>query len=481
MMPALEVRNLSKAFGATQALSQVSFQLKSRAVLALLGENGAGKSTLIKILCGVHQADSGQVVLNGQPVRFASPQHAIRAGVVQVPQELRVVPNLSVAHNVMLGQLPTRTLAGLIPALDSATMHKRTQLVLGELRIALDPTARAGDLGFAERQLIVIARALAHDAKLLILDEPTASLEKRESDRLFEVIRRSRDKGLSIIYISHKLEEIPQIADECIVLRDGRITSHVTHPPFPTHTLVEAMTGKQWTPSRTEVVSRDNLRETINVAGTSLALHRGQVLGLGGLLGSGTSKVLRDLFGLGPSERESSRAVRDAIAKHRGLVAAERSLSLVAGLSVQDNIVLPHLDRYARALSRDEAAIHEAVARMMDLLDIRPRSPRAMVRTLSGGNQQKVAFAKWLVGKLDVLLLDEPTNGIDIAAKARLHASIRDFVAEGGSVVLSSSDLNELLELSHSIVVMKQGRVADTIHRDHDYGEPRLRQVLGVG
>ena len=480
-MPTLEVTNLSKAFGATQALSEVSFQLKDQKVLALLGENGAGKSTLIKILCGVHRADSGQVILNGQLVRFTSPQHAIRAGVVQVPQELRVVPNLSVAHNVMLGQLPTRTLAGFIPALDSATMQKRTQSVLDELRIALNPIARAGDLGFAERQLIVIARALAHDAKLLILDEPTASLEKRESDRLFEVIRRSRDKGLSIIYISHKLEEIPQIADECIVMRDGRITSHVTHPPFPTRTLVEAMTGKQWVQSQVEVVAREDLREIINVAGTETALHRGQVLGLGGLLGSGTSKVLKNLFGLGPGERDPSRAVRDAIAQHRGLVAAERSLSLVASLSVQDNIVLPHLARYARALNRDEHAIREAVARMMDLLDIRPRSPRAMVRTLSGGNQQKVAFAKWLVGELDVLLLDEPTNGIDIAAKARLHASIRNFVAGGGSVVLSSSDLNELLELSHSIVVLKQGRVTDTMNRDPDYGEPKLRQLLGVG
>jgi ABC-type sugar transport system ATPase subunit len=480
-MITLEVEELSKAFGATKAMSGVSFRLQGGQVLALLGENGAGKSTLIKILCGVHQADSGLIRLDGQTARFASPQHAIRAGIVQVPQELRVVPSLSVAHNIMLGQLPTRKIAGLLPALDRSRMLDRTRSVLGELDIDIDPATPAGQLGFAERQLIVIARALAHDAKILILDEPTASLEKRETQRLFEVIKRSRSKGLAIIYISHKLEEIPLIADQCMVMRDGRVTRFIANPPFPTASLVEAMTGQAWTEHQAELIVSENLRETFEISDASVQLHRGQVLGLGGLLGSGASTVLHRLFGAQSDRAGASGSVRRAIASGRGLVPAERARSLVASLSVRDNIVLPHLHRYASPLVRNERSINEAVGRMMDLLDIRPRSPSALVRTLSGGNQQKVAFAKWLVGELEVLLLDEPTNGIDIAAKARLHASVRDFIAAGGSVVLSSSDLKELLELSHEIVVLRQGQVIDRMRRDAQYGESKLRQLLGVG
>ena len=480
-MTSLDVTHLSKAFGATQALAEVSFSLQGGNVLALLGENGAGKSTLIKILCGVHQADSGEVRLNGQPVRFQSPQQAIEAGVIQVPQELRVVPALSVAHNVMLGQLPTRRLAGVLPMLDHERMRARPQAVLAELAIDLDPSAPAGSLGFAERQLVVIARALAHDARVLILDEPTASLEKRETDRLFEVIRRSRAKGLAIIYISHKLEEIPLIADQCMVMRDGRLTKYLAQPPFPADSLVQAMTGHPWKSQSTEPVALQGLRETFHVSGESVPLHHGQVMGLGGLLGSGASAVLHKWFGSHTGQSDTSAAVRQSIAKGRGLVPAERARALVPALSVRDNIVLPHLQRFERIAGRDERAIDTAVVRMIELLDIRPRSPAAIVRTLSGGNQQKVAFAKWLIGELEVLLLDEPTNGIDIAAKARLHDSIRAFAAGGGSVVLSSSDLTELLDLSHHITVLRRGEIVDTMKRDGEYGEPKLRRLLGVG
>ena len=478
-MAELDVQDLGKAFGATRALADVSFDLRGGQVLALLGENGAGKSTLIKILCGVHQADEGRIRLDGVDVRFAAPQQAIRAGVVQVPQELRVVPALSVAHNIFLGQLPVRTIAGCLPVLDVTAMRTRARQVLAELGIDLDPDARAGSLGFAERQLVVIARALAHQAKVMILDEPTASLEKREVQRLFEVIRRSRAKGTAIIYISHRLEEVAQIADRCLVMRDGRIVARIEQPPFPTEVLVEAMTGHAWQARSVELQAREDEREVIDVAGAPLSIHRGQVLGLAGLLGSGAAAVLHTLFGA--ARRADSRAVRQAIAAGRGLVPGERARALIGGLSVRDNIVLPHLHRYAGWARRDEVAIDQAVIRMIDLLDIRPRAPFMPVRHLSGGNQQKVAFAKWLVGELEVLLLDEPTNGIDIAAKARIHQAVRDFVQAGGSVLLSSSDLGELLDLSHSIAVLRQGRVNDVMRRDGHFGETRLRQLLGVG
>ncbi len=475
-MTVLDVQGLGKRFGATQALADVSFSLQGGQVLALLGENGAGKSTLIKILCGVHQGDEGRITLDGQVLRLPTPAHAIRAGLVQVPQELRVVPALSVAHNVMLGQLPVRRIAGCLPVLDTGRMRERAQAVLAELGIALDLDAAAGSLGFAERQLVVIARALAHQARVLILDEPTASLEKREVDRLFEVLRRLRGQGLALIYISHRLDEIPQIADQCLVMRDGRVVARFEQPPFPAPQLVEAMTGQAWQGRASELQVRPDLREQVEVAGVSLEIHRGQVLGLAGLLGSGAAALLHRLFGAGQAGQ-----VRRAIESGRGFVPGERAQALVGSLSVRDNIVLPHLHRHARWLGRDEAAIDQTVARMMALLDIRPRLPALPVRNLSGGNQQKVAFAKWLTSELQVLLLDEPTHGIDIAAKARLHQAIADFVQGGGSVLLSSSDLAELLDLSHEIAVLRLGQVSERMRRGQDYGEPRLRKLLGVG
>ncbi len=480
MRTELEVRELGKRFGATQALAEVSFSLQGGRILALLGENGAGKSTLIKILCGVHQADTGQVRLSGQAVQFRTPAQAIRAGIVQVPQELRLVPALSVAHNILLGQLPTRRIAGLPGWLDRAAMRARAQALLADLQIDLDPDVPAGRLSFAERQLVVIARAFAHDAKVLILDEPTASLEKREVDRLFEVVRRSRDQGLAIIYISHRLDEIPLIADACMVMRDGRVVTRIDEGPFPTQVLVQTMTGRQWQPTPRQARFREDPRETVAIADAQVQIHRGQVLGLAGLLGNGTTASLHRLFGWRP-ERAASRRVRQAIERGRGFVPGERVRSLIPGLSVQDNIVLPHLDRYSRWSFRDEGRINAAVGRLMDLLDIRPKAPLMPVRQLSGGNQQKVAFAKWLTDELEILLLDEPTNGIDIGAKERLHQAVRDFVARGGTVLLSSSDLNELLDLSHTIAVLRQGAVEGFMQRDPDYGEARLRQMLGVG
>jgi ABC-type sugar transport system ATPase subunit len=462
-MAEVNVQGLGKAFGATRALTDVSFRLHGGEVLALLGENGAGKSTLIKILCGVHEADQGQIFID----------------VVQVPQELRVVPALSVAHNVMLGQLPVRRIAGFLPVLDVDRMRDRAREVMDELGIDLDPGAAAGSLGFAEKQLIVIARALAHQAKILILDEPTASLEKREVDQLFDVIRISRAKGVAIIYISHRLDEIPQIADQCLVLRDGRVAARIGQPPFSTDFLVEAMTGHKWQGRPDEVKVIPELRETVDVAGIPLAIHRGQVLGLAGLLGSGTTSILHRLFGSDPPGNSS--CVRNAIARGRALVPGERSLSLVGNLSVRDNILLPHLHRYVSWTGQDERAMNEKVGRMIELLDIRPKAPWMPVRNLSGGNQQKVAFAKWLASEAEVLLLDEPTNGIDIAAKGRIHQAIQEFALAGGSVLMSSSDLNELLDLSHAIAVLRQGKVTEMMRRGDDFGEPRLRRLLGVG
>lgn len=476
-MSRLEVEHLSKRFGATQALDDVSLSVVGGQVMALLGENGAGKSTLIKVLAGIHQPDSGRITFNREPIQFDTPRAALQGGIIQVPQELRVVPELSVAQNILINQLPVTRWAGVLPRLDRRAMYQRVEKLLADLRIELDPRARAGDLSFAERQLIVIARALAHRPLVLILDEPTASLEKREVDRLFEVVRRLRDHGVAIIYISHRLDEIPQIADSCVVMRDGRVVAELDGPDFPPAVLVEAMTGRpmELTSGAPQTVGR--AAEQLAIGEQPVTLHHGEVFGLAGLLGSGTTQLLLHLFGAD----QGSGGVRRAVADGRAFVPGERAKALVMNMSVRDNIVLPHLSKYSRVWRRDERAIDAVVATMMERLDIRPRNPRLPVGTLSGGNQQKVAFAKWLIGELRLLLLDEPTNGIDIAAKALLHERVAEYTRGGGTVLLNSTDLQELLDLSHSIAVLRRGAMVDQMARGPDYGEARLRQLLGVG
>ena len=477
-MTRLDIQHVSKRFGATQALNDVSLTLSGGEVLALLGENGAGKSTLIKMLAGIHQPDSGSITFEGQAIALDSPQSAVQAGIVQVPQELRIVPRLSVAHNVLLGQLPTRRWAGVLPVLDEKQLFARVRELLSGMQVELDPHAVAGELSFAERQLIVIARALAHRTKVLILDEPTASLEKHEVEALFSVVRQLRVQGVAIIYISHRLEEIPVIADRCVVMRDGKVVAGFDGPEFPAPKLVEAMTGRPMQVAMREADPIGQPAVRVAIGTQELPLHHGEVLGLAGLLGSGTTHLLRTLFGA-----ESGRVdgVRQAIAQGRAFVPGERANALVMSMSIRDNIVLPHLARYSQGWRRDEKGIDAVVASMMERLDIRPRRPRMPVGRLSGGNQQKVAFAKWLTDELQLLLLDEPTNGIDIAAKALLHDRILEYTRGGGTVMLSSSDLPELLDLSHKIITLRQGQISGVMNREQGLGEARLRQLLGVG
>ena len=480
----LTVNGLSKRFAATQALDRVSLQVRAGEVLALVGENGAGKSTLIKILAGIYQADEGEVWLAGAPVRFASPADSLAAGVVVIPQELRVVPNLSVAENVLLGHLPVRRHAGFLPSLDRAGMRRRAKELLTDIGVDLDIDAPVGRFAFAEQQLVVVARALGHRAKVLILDEPTAALESREVQRLFDVIRRLRDQSVAVIYISHRLSEINELADRCIVLRDGRIAAHFEGPPFSSDALAQAMSGHALTQCQRSTGCAGSPRLRVPVADADLVCHQGESIGLAGLLGSGAKQLLREIFGAtarAPSRRGNAGSPRQAISTGIGFVPGERAQALVMSMSVRDNIVLPHLAAFRSAFGPDDRAIDAAVAKLMELLDVRPRHPRLAVGKLSGGNQQKVAFAKWLVGGIDVLLLDEPTHGIDIAAKALLHERISAFVADSGTCVLSSSDTAELFALSDKIVVMRRGRMSGQMTRGPGFDESRVRELLEVG
>jgi ABC-type sugar transport system ATPase subunit len=564
--PAASLEGVGKAFGATRALDGVDFDVRRGEIHALVGENGAGKSTLIRILGGVHRPDRGVVRLDGEARHLASPREAIAAGIVTIPQELRLVPALSIAENIALGDPPRRRLGPLV-LVDRARMRAEARALLAELDYAPDPDRPVGRLPYAERQLVAIARALRRRCRIFILDEPTAALARHELDRLFAVLGRMRAQGTGIVYISHRLDEVVAIADRCTVLRDGRVAASAARGGFAVADLVAAMTGEAAAPdafaakapgavllaleggsprattqerpalaaatasppplagegqgggpsssrldlppphpspgisaftrvfdalcgggSRSVSLRRaDSLpsAETSDRAG-ALQIRAGEVVGLAGLLGSGAGAMLRRLFATaGPSSvrlRDAPRRLRrpaDAIAAGIGMVPGERSLGLVMNQSVRDNIMLPGLARFVRLGVIDRAAGERVVLELMDLLDIRPRLPGLPARALSGGNQQKAILAKWLARRVAVLLLEEPTQGIDVAAKAQIHALIRGFAARGGGALIYSSELSELARLCDRVLAVRAGGIAESFERERGLDEASLRTAIG--
>ncbi len=491
--PVIVAENLFKRFYATQALDNVSLTLLPGEVHAIIGENGAGKSTLIKILGGVHQPDSGRVLVKGFPRPFRNPREAMGAGIVLIPQELRLVPAFTVAENVMLGHLPMRRALGLLPIIDRRRMREGARPALERLGFAPDLDRRVDELPFSEQQLVAIAKALSHEATVLILDEPTAALERREVKRLFATITGLKAQGVAIIYISHRLDEVVELANRCTVMRDGRVIAVVPRGEFDTERLIRQMTGRdveRGHAARERDFGEPLVEVTLPRAASrvpNVKVRARQVVGLAGLLGSGSGQLLRRLFGADGSRQEvrikgrrvqlkdPTRAIRAGI----GMVPGERAKGLVLSQSVRDNILLPSLDRLGRRVRLDNATAARIVEPLMEALDIRPRDPDHIARFLSGGNQQKVIFAKWLAAQADVLLLEDPTQGIDVATKAQIHRLIREFADRGGGVMCASSEINEILSLSDSVLAMRQGEIVAQMDRGDDFNERELRKVLG--
>jgi len=462
--PVASAQGVSKHFGATRALDRVGFEVMPGEIQALVGENGAGKSTLVRILGGVHRPDAGEIAIEGVPRLFADPHEAIAAGVAVIPQELRLVPALSVAENLTLDAPPVRLVLG-VPLIDRAAMREQARQALAQFDVALDPDARIDRLGFAERQLVAIAKSLRKRCRLLILDEPTAALETREITRLFAVLERMKLQGTAIIYVSHRLDEVVALADRCTVLRDGRVAATSRRGAFAIGDLVQAMTGRAAVDVAADAVAPG---QTLLDDG-GIRLRAREVVGLSGLLGSGISRMLRRLFA----------NPRAAILAGIGMVPGERRLGLIMNMSVRDNILLPSLDRLSRAGYLDRASGDRLVAKLMETLDIRPRNAALPASSLSGGNQQKVILAKWLAREVNVLLLDEPTQGIDVGAKVQIQMLIRRFSRDGGGALVASSDLAEITRFCDSVLAVRHGQVVERIERGAGYDEKRLHAAIG--
>jgi galactofuranose transport system ATP-binding protein len=472
----VHMRDVTIDFPGVKALDGVDFRLLPGEIHALMGENGAGKSTLIKALTGVYDIDAGTIVVDGVEQRFSGPRQAQAAGISTVYQEVNLCANLTVAENILLGREPRRH-----GRIDHRTMNEIAQKLLGELDLAIDPRSTLGDHPIALQQLVAIARATAVSARVLILDEPTSSLDAGEVAELFRVMRRLRDGGTAILFVSHFLDQVYEISDRMTVLRNGRLVGEYPTDTLDRVQLIAAMLGHDLdllekieeavasseTSSAESVLSARDIGRAPGLHPMDVDVHRGEVVGLAGLLGSGRTELARLLFGadratsgeISVNGRPASvRSPRAAIAKGIAFSSEDRKgEGIVGDLTVRDNLVLALQARrgFARPLSKK--AKEDLVGRYTEALDIRPRDPSALVKNLSGGNQQKVLLARWLITEPQLFILDEPTRGIDVGAKAQIQKLVADLAGEGMGVLFISAELDEVARISDRIVVLREG------------------------
>jgi monosaccharide-transporting ATPase len=499
--PILEVRRLTKRFPGVLALDDVSFELLPGEGHALVGENGAGKSTLIKVMTGVYAPDEGQILFNGEEASFSEPRESQEAGISTIYQEVNLIPLLSVAQNVFLGREPRNSL-GLI---DKARMNWEAAEILERYGIVADVTAPLRSLGLGVQQMVAIARAISVDARAVIMDEPTSSLEAREVQTLFRVIRQLREEGVGVIYVSHRLDELYEVCDRVTVLRDGRLAHTGKLSDLSRLELIAQMLGRELAEVEKEgatgfgeeheasgepILQALDLYQHPRLRDISFDLRPGEVVGLAGLLGAGRSETAKAIFGADPVDSGSLKvegknvkmgspaaAIKAGIAF---LPEDRKSEGIIPDLSVRENIVAAALPGLSRAGIVSVKAQVELVEEFMQSLGIKASSPDQPVRELSGGNQQKVLLARWLCMNPKVLILDEPTRGIDVGAKAEIQKLVDELAVKGLGVVLISSELDELTEGSDRVVALREGTVVGLLSEE-DITEGNLMELLAHG
>ena len=479
--PLLEVRGVTKSFGAVRALRGVDFSIAPGEVHVILGQNGAGKSTLIKTLAGVYTPDEGEIIWRGEPITIADPVAALDLGIATMYQELDVVDGLTIAENIFLGHEHAK--AGFLDRrrANQVTRELLTRLGHGDL----SPSREVGSLSPANKQIVSMARALSRDTRLIIMDEPSAVLDSEEVKNLFRVVRELTSSGISVVYISHRLEEIRQIGDRISVIKDGRSTaSGLSVKDTPTSELIRLMTGRELEnvfPPATPVP--DDAPEVLVVSGLAvvgvfegvdLTVRAGEIVGLAGLVGSGRSEILEAIYGaLKPTagsvtlggQRLAPGSVRDAVNHGMGLSPEERkSQGLLLDEPIFKNVTLSSFARFARGSFLREGAERAAAREQIEALELRPADPDRAAGTLSGGNQQKILLARWLVHGTTVLLLDEPTRGVDVGARSEIYSLIRRLSAAGTAIIVVSSEIEEVLGLADRVLVIAEGRVLTTVN-----------------
>lgn len=470
------LQSINKSFPGVNALKDVHFDLRAGEVHALMGENGAGKSTLMKILTGVYQPDSGEIIIEGKSTRLPGPRDALELGISIIHQELNLMSHLTAAQNIYIGREPRK---GLHIFVDETTMNAKTQALFNHMKIDIDPRAEVGDLTVARQQLIEIAKAVSFKSKILIMDEPTSALNDIEVENLFTIIAELKAQGVGIVYITHKMDEVQRIADRITVMRDGQTIDTLPAAGTTMSQIISLMVGRDLDDARPHERKTEHADIALEVKGlnrgkqirdVSFTLMKGEILGFAGLMGAGRTEVARAIFGADPIDSGEIRvngtevsisspldAVRAGIAY---LSEDRKRFGLVTGLSVRENVTMSSWQRFAKGKfwMRDKSMRQSSIG-YVDLLKIKTPSVDQETRLLSGGNQQKVVIAKWLLRNCDILFFDEPTRGIDVGAKSEIYKLLQQLADDGKAIVVISSELPEILRLSHRILVMREGQI----------------------
>ena len=490
----LQFQNISKQFPGVRALEEINLDVRRGEVLAIMGENGAGKSTLMKIAAGIYHPDQGQILVDGMPAIISDAQKALNLGIGMVPQELNLIPEMNVSENVMLGLEPR----GALGIVDTKTLHRQARVLLEALGLDVDTSEKVKNLSVAQQQIVQIARALANQCHILIMDEPTAALSQRETNTLIENIGRLRESGTTIIYISHRIREVKQIADRIAVLRDGRLITVQPCADMTDDDITQAMIGRplkeflsphdSHKAANKVVLEARGLSSRHHFHDVSFELREGEILGFAGLVGAGRSEVCSSLFGSlkldsgeiwidGTKARIHSPV--DAIRHGIGLVPEERKRQgLFLLLNVMENISIPFIKRFQRLVAVNRRNEQRVAADLSQQLHIRTPSLDQPVRFLSGGNQQKVILARWLGSSARIMIMDEPTRGIDVNSKAEIHTLIADIAAQGKSVIVVSSEAQELMALADRIIVMREGHMVGEVNPKTTTEEHVLRLAM---
>lgn len=471
----VEMRGVEKSFPGVRALQGVQFDLRPGEVHALMGENGAGKSTLMKILTGVYQPDSGEIRVDGQPVTLPTPHAAQALGISIIHQELFLMSHLTAAQNIFIGREPRK---GLGIFVDEAKLKRDAAAIFKRMRVDIDPGAEVGHMTVARQQLVEIAKALSYNARVLVMDEPTSALNATEVEHLFTVIDDLKRNGVGIVYITHKMDEVKRIADRVTVMRDGQYIDTLPAAATPMSAIIQLMVGRELA-DQSRATGQGTAEEVLRVQGlnrgaairnVSFTLNRGEILGFAGLMGAGRTEVARAIFGADAIDSGTIRihgrdrkiaTPADAVAEGIAYLSEDRKhFGLVTGMSVRDNITMASWWRYlSGGVFMKDDALGKTAEDYVRKLRVKTPHIHQETRLLSGGNQQKVVIAKWLLRDCDILIFDEPTRGIDVGAKAEIYRLLEDLAAQGKAIIVISSELPEVLRLSHRIVVMCEGRI----------------------